>query len=146
MLECFLFRFFFQLVLKYSRDKELAKRLVDVLERHPELRHYFDKKDFKKAFVQLLISLDLDSKKTAKATLKKLDSLTGANIMTLREQWENEAIKEGMKKGMEKGLEQRAIEIARSMLADNMSIPTIGKYTGLEKSTILALKKDIDNK
>ncbi|MCF6808611.1 Rpn family recombination-promoting nuclease/putative transposase [Thiotrichales bacterium 19S9-12] len=136
------FRFFFQLVLKYSRDKELAKRLVDVLERHPELRHYFDKKDFKKAFVQLLISLDLDSKKTAKATLKKLDSLTGANIMTLREQWENEATRKGMKKGIEQG----AIATARSMLADNMPISTISKYTGLEKSTILALKKDIENK
>lgn len=62
------FRFFFELVLKYARDKELAKRLVELLESHPELAHYFEGKDFKKAFVNLLMSLDLDSEHVASET------------------------------------------------------------------------------
>ena len=143
------FRFFFQLVLKYSRDKELAKRLVAVLEKYPNLANYFDGKDFKDAFVQLLMSLDLDSEHTASETLKKLDDLTGADIMTLREQWEAKATKKGVKQGLEQGLEQGAIqkaqETARNMLADNISVESVVKYTGLELETVLELKKDVDN-
>ncbi|MCF6768572.1 Rpn family recombination-promoting nuclease/putative transposase [Thiotrichales bacterium 19S11-10] len=135
------FRFFFQLVLKYSRDKELAKRLVNVLEEHPNLAQYFDGQDFKKAFVQLLMSLDLDSKRTANKTLKKLDDLTGAGIMTLREQWESKATK----KGMEQGAIQKAQETARNLLGMGMEAKMIAKATDLELETVRQLKKDIDS-
>lgn len=80
------FRFFFELVLKYARDKNLAMKLVESLVEYPHLTDYFDGQDFKKAFVNLLMSLDLDPEYAASETLKQLDNLTGANIMTLREQ------------------------------------------------------------
>jgi predicted transposase YdaD len=139
------FRFFFQLVLKYSRDKQLAKRLVEVLEKHPNLSHYFDGKDFKTAFVQLLMSLDLDSKSTANATLKKLDDLTGADIMTLREQWEAKATQKGISQGLEQGLTQKAQETARNLLNYGDSVDKVVAVTGLELETVLAIKKDIDS-
>ncbi|MCF6776689.1 Rpn family recombination-promoting nuclease/putative transposase [Thiotrichales bacterium 19X7-9] len=139
------FRFFFQLVLKYSRDKELAKRLVDILEKYPNLANYFDGKDFKDAFVQLLMSLDLDSEHTARETLKKLDDLTGADIMTLREQWEAKATKKGIKQGLEQGAIQKAQETARNMLLKNYNPKEIADLTSLELETILKLKKDINN-
>ncbi|MCF6777916.1 hypothetical protein L3V83_15225, partial [Thiotrichales bacterium 19X7-9] len=134
-------RFFFQLVLKYSRDKELAKRLVDILEKYPNLANYFDGKDFKDAFVQLLMSLDLDSEHTARETLKKLDDLTGADIMTLREQWEAKATKKGVKQGAI----QKAQETARNMLAKGLDTKLVADCTGLELETVLELKKDINN-
>ncbi|WP_192485104.1 MULTISPECIES: Rpn family recombination-promoting nuclease/putative transposase [Cysteiniphilum] len=132
------FRFFFELVLKYARDKELAKRLVELLESHPELANYFDGKDFKKAFVNLLMSLDLDSEYVASETLKKLDNLTGVDIMTLRQQWEEKAQQQGLLKGKQ--------ETARTMLADGLSVDMVGKYTSLDLDTVLKLKKEVDSK
>ncbi|GGG04859.1 MULTISPECIES: Rpn family recombination-promoting nuclease/putative transposase [Cysteiniphilum] len=128
------FRFFFELVLKYARDKELAKRLVALLESHPELANYFDGKDFKKAFVNLLMSLDLDSEYVASETLKKLDNLTGVDIMTLRQQWEQKAEM------------RKAQETARSMLVEGLASDLVIKCTGLDLDTVLKLKKEVDSK
>ena len=132
------FRFFFELVLKYARDKELAKRLVELLESHPELANYFDGKDFKKAFVNLLMSLDLDSEHVASETLKKLDNLTGVDIMTLRQQWEEKA--------QHKGAILKAQETARNLFGMSLSVDQVAKATGLDLDTVLKLKKEVDNK
>ena len=86
-------------MLKYARDENLAIKLVESLVQYPHLVKYFEKQDFKKAFVSLLMSLDLDSEHAASQTLKQLDDLTGVNIMTLREQWENKAQQQGMQQG-----------------------------------------------
>jgi predicted transposase/invertase (TIGR01784 family) len=45
-------------------------------------------------------------------------------------------LEEGMKKGMEKGREEGKIEVAKAMLADNVDINTIVKFTGLSISEI----------
>ena len=131
------FRFFFELVLKYARDKELAKRLVELLESHPELANYFDGKDFKKAFVNLLMSLDLDSEHVASETLKKLDNLTGVDIMTLRQQWEEKAQQQGLLKGKQ--------ETARNLFSMSLSVDQVAKATGLDLDTVLKLKRDVDS-
>ena len=131
------FRFFFELVLKYARDENLAMKLVESLVEYPHLTHYFDGQDFKKAFVNLLMSLDLDSEHAASETLKKLDDLTGVNIMTLREQWENKAQQHGIQIGIEKGIEKTAL----NFLSMGLAVDEVAKGTGLEKSVIEELKK-----
>ena len=136
------FRFFFEVVLKYARDKDLAERLVNVLVKHPEFARYFEHKEFKKAFVNLLMSLDLDSEKVASETLKQLDNLTGVDIMTLRQQWEAKA----KDQGLQQGAILKAQETARTMLADGISVDMVGKYTSLDRDTVLKLKSAVDSK
>ena len=48
-------------------------------------------------------------------------------------------IEEGIKQGIEQGIEQRSIEIAKSMLKDNLDISTISRYTGLSLEEIKKL-------
>ena len=131
------FRFFFELVLKYARDENLAMKLVESLVEYPHLTHYFDGQDFKKAFVNLLMSLDLDSEHAASETLKKLDDLTGVNIMTLREQWESKAQQQGMQQGALEKARETALNLSRMGLDDDKIV----EATGLEKSVIAELKK-----
>ena len=49
-------------------------------------------------------------------------------------------MKKGMKKGMEKGMNKKALEIARSMMADGVDINLIMKYSGLTQEQIDKLK------
>ncbi len=46
----------------------------------------------------------------------------------------------GMKKGMKKGMNQKALDIARNMLADGVDINLIMKYSGLTQEQIEKLK------
>ena len=49
-------------------------------------------------------------------------------------------MKKGMEKGMEKGMNQKALDIARNMLADSVDINLIMKYSGLTQEQIEKLK------
>ena len=49
-------------------------------------------------------------------------------------------MEKGMKKGMAKGMNQKALEIARNMLADGVDINLIMKYSGLTQEQIEKLK------
>ena len=49
-------------------------------------------------------------------------------------------MKKGMEKGMEKGMNQKALDIARNMLADGVDINLIMKYSGLTQEQIENLK------
>jgi predicted transposase/invertase (TIGR01784 family) len=49
-------------------------------------------------------------------------------------------MEKGMKKGMEKGMNQKALDIARNMLADSVDINLIMKYSGLTQEQIEKLK------
>ena len=51
-----------------------------------------------------------------------------------------EGIAEGMEKGMELGMNQKALDIARNMLADGVDINLIMKYAGLTQEQIEKLK------
>ena len=46
---------------------------------------------------------------------------------------------DGFNDGMEKGMEKNAIETAREMLKDNVSVETIAKYTHLTEEQVRAL-------
>ena len=49
-------------------------------------------------------------------------------------------MEKGMKKGMAKGMNQKALDIARNMLADGVDINLIMKYSGLTQKQIEKLK------
>jgi len=51
-----------------------------------------------------------------------------------------QGIAEGMEKGMELGMNQKALDIARNMLADGVDINLISKYSGLTQEQIEKLK------
>ena len=51
-----------------------------------------------------------------------------------------EGLAEGMELGMEKGMNQKALDIARNMLADGVDINLIMKYSGLTQEQIENLK------
>ena len=51
-----------------------------------------------------------------------------------------EGLAEGMEKGMAKGMNQKALDIARNMLADGVDINLIMKYSGLTQEQIENLK------
>ena len=51
-----------------------------------------------------------------------------------------EGKQEGLAEGMEKGMNQKALDIARNMLADGVDINLIMKYSGLTQKQIDKLK------
>ena len=53
-----------------------------------------------------------------------------------------EAYEDGLSKGISQGAYQEKLETAKSMLADNLSIQFIAKYTNLPLETIQQLEKD----
>ena len=52
----------------------------------------------------------------------------------------------GLEKGLEQGAIQKAQEMAINMLKYGDSVEKVVTITGLEKATVLELKKDTDNK
>ena len=62
------------------------------------------------------------------------------SIDTAKQEGKQEGLAEGMKKGMEKGMNKKALEIARSMMADGVDINLIMKYSGLTQEQIDKLK------
>ena len=74
------------------------------------------------------------------------------SIDTAKQEGKQEGLAEGMEKGMEKGIEigkaegmekrmnQKALDIARNMLADDVDINLIMKYSGLTQEQIEKLK------
>ena len=55
-------------------------------------------------------------------------------------QGKKDGIKEGKEKGIKEGIKQKAIETAKNMLKDNLSVDMISKYTGLDIKEIEKLK------
>ena len=74
------------------------------------------------------------------------------SIDTAKQEGKQEGLAEGMEKGMEKGIEigkaegmekgmnQKALDIARNMLADGVDVNLIMKYSGLTQEQIEKLK------
>ncbi len=56
--------------------------------------------------------------------------------MRVFERAKEESFDEGMKEGITIGIQQRAIEIARNMLADNFGIEVTARITGLSRDQI----------
>ena len=84
------------------------------------------------------MSLDLDSEHVASETLKKLDDLTGVDIMTLRQQWEEKA--------QQQGAMLKAQETARNLFSMSLSDEQVAKATGLDMDIVLKLKYEAGNR
>ena len=54
-------------------------------------------------------------------------------------------VEKGLEKGLEKGIEKEKIEMAKSLLADQLPIEFISKHTGLPAQEIEKLKEDLLN-
>jgi len=50
-----------------------------------------------------------------------------------------EGLEKGLERGMKKGKKEKALEVARSMLTEGLSVEIIKKCTGLDKEDILVL-------
>mgnify|MGYP003027173184 FL=1 len=62
------------------------------------------------------------------------------SIDTAKQEGLAEGMEKGMELGMEKGMNQKALDIARNMLADDVDINLIMKYSGLTQEQIEKLK------
>ena len=58
------------------------------------------------------------------------------SIDTAKQEGKQEGLAEGMELGIEKGMNQKALDIARNMLADGVDINLIMKYSGLTQEQI----------
>ena len=54
-----------------------------------------------------------------------------------------EAYEEGLSKGISQGAEQKAVETAKNMLCDKLSVESVSKYTGLTLETIDKLATEL---
>ena len=55
----------------------------------------------------------------------------------------SKGISQGISQGMKQGSYEKAVETAKSMLADNLNIQFVAKYTNLPVETIQQLSKDL---
>ena len=62
------------------------------------------------------------------------------SIDTAKQEGLAEGMEKGMELGMKKGMNQKALDIARNMLADGVDINLIMKYSGLTQEQIEKLK------
>ncbi|MCF6808351.1 Rpn family recombination-promoting nuclease/putative transposase [Thiotrichales bacterium 19S9-12] len=138
----------FEYLLKYSRDN-LIDHLVQWLSDHPNQSAYFLSAS-KKLLNQVLLYIESRknvNQKSIQQLIKIIGKNTDGEFMTYLEKLEAKAIKRGLQQGIEQGIEQgvaqKAEETARSMLADNISVTAVVRHTGLKKSIVLALKKEI---
>lgn len=66
-----------------------------------------------------------------------LDTRAGQDILNIGKT-------QGRVEGIVEGEVKKAIEIAKSMLLENIPVETICKFTGLNKEEIIALKPEIE--
>ena len=67
-----------------------------------------------------------------------------SDVMTVAEQWEKRGIDKGIQQGMQQGALQKARETARNLLACGDSLDKVSTVTGLDKSTVDAIKKELN--
>ena len=65
------------------------------------------------------------------------------DIKVQRREAYREGLAEGIEQGIEQGAEQKAIETAKNMLCDKLSVESVSKYTGLSLETIDKLATEL---
>jgi len=70
----------------------------------------------------------------------------GSEVINMLD-WDIEKYKKAMRKeGRAEGREERDLEIAKSMLLDEIPLPSISKHTGLSLEELRIIKKEVDIK
>ena len=80
------------------------------------------------------------SKKAYRDIKNSIDTAKQEGLAEGMELGLKKGMKKGMEKGMEKGMNEKALEIAKTMLADGVDINLIMKYSGLTQEQIEKLK------
>ncbi|BAP00365.1 Rpn family recombination-promoting nuclease/putative transposase [Wolbachia endosymbiont of Cimex lectularius] len=75
---------------------------------------------------------------------QKLDDATEKGIKIGKEEGRKEGRKEGREEGRKEGREEGKIEVAKAMLANNVDVDTIVKFTGLSLSEIKELQNEVE--
>ena len=158
-------RFYLQNAIKYSITKKLIltdKFELDII----ELLKIKGRENEKDQLLDWLIFLEnpeservtrkMEENENLKEAVEKLDRISEdekmQRIIELREKairdehaiydkGLDDGIEKGIQKGKEKGAREKQIEIAKSMLKENMYIEIIIKITGLTKEEIEKLKE-----
>lgn len=158
-------RFYLQNAIKYSITKKLIltdKFELDII----ELLKIKGRENEKDQLLDWLIFLEnpeservtrkMEENENLKEAVEKLDRISEdekmQRIIELREKairdehaiydkGLDDGIEKGIQKGKEKGAREKQIEIAKSMLKENMDIEIIIKITGLTKEEIEKLKE-----
>lgn len=65
--------------------------------------------------------------------------------MTIAETLRNEGMQQGIQAGMQQGMQRGVHAVAQNMLHDGLPEVMIAKYTGLELSEVVALRKKMNH-
>ena len=158
-------RFYLQNAIKYSITKKLIltdKFELDIIElskingRENEKDQLLDWLIFLENPESEMVTRKMEENENLKEAVEKLDRISEdekmQRIIELREKairdehaiydkGLDDGIEKGIQKGKEKGAREKQIEIAKSMLKENMDIEIIIKITGLTKEEIEKLKE-----
>ena len=120
-------------VVLYNLQGKNIKRMKQVEERYISLLTDFGfDRLFEEAEIAKFTPQEMREYETSKMAYRDIKN----SVDTAK----REGIAEGMEKGMELGMNQKALDIARNMLADGVDIILIMKYSGLTQEQIEKLK------
>ena len=120
-------------VVLYNLQGKNIKRMKQVEERYISLLTDFGfDRLFEEAEIAKFTPQEMREYETSKMAYRDIKN----SVDTAK----REGIAEGMEKGMELGMNQKALDIARNMLADGVDINLIMKYSGLTQEQIEKLK------
>ncbi|NME72894.1 Rpn family recombination-promoting nuclease/putative transposase [Flammeovirga aprica] len=129
-----------ELETKFDKWLYVIKNLTKLDERPKELKGkifdaFFETAEVAKMSRKELMSYE-DSLKYYRDLHNSLDTAKGEGIEIGRE----EGLKEGLEKGKEEGKKEQAIETAKSMLLDGLSIDKVAQYSGLSLEEVQSIK------
>ena len=132
----------------YEKWLYALKNLYKLTQRPKELCDKVFDRLFEEAEIAKFTPLEMREYEASKMAYRDIKN----SIDTAKQEGKQEGLAEGMEKGMEKGIEigkaegmekgmnQKALDIARNMLADGVDINLIMKYSGLTLEQIEKLK------
>ena len=99
-----------------------------------------DIEEIHEAYEEMLITAGSDAYRNYVDALEKGDELRRNELYLAKKESKAEGKKEGLAEGEKKGEHKKAIETARKMLTDGMSIEMVAKYSGLTVEEVIKLQ------
>ena len=120
----------------YDKWLYALKNLYKLTQRPKELCDKVFDRLFEEAEIAKFTPQELREYEASKMAYRDIKN----SIDTAKQEGLAEGMEKGMELGMEKGMNQKALDIARNMLADGVDINLIMKYSGLTQEQIEKLK------
>ncbi|WP_168464810.1 Rpn family recombination-promoting nuclease/putative transposase [Wolbachia endosymbiont of Ctenocephalides felis wCfeT] len=134
---CFFFRYAAE-----TTDEDLKK----IAEQEPIIKLAYDELDKSRWKEKDLVAYeerDMNVEKEEAILEQRLDDATEKGKKEGREEGREEGIQIGEERGIQIGEERGKVEVAKTMLADNVDVNTIAKFTGLSPDEIEKLQEKI---